>query len=68
MPSARARWAAWRANCEWSYDDENRLSRVTVTNAWKTEFVYDGLGRRRVRAEYLWFNVAPAGLKGFRIC
>ncbi len=38
------------------YDDENRLTRITLTNNWETEFVYDGLSRRRVRNEYLWFN------------
>jgi RHS repeat-associated protein len=34
------------------YDDLNRLIRITVTNAWKAEFVYDGLGRRRIRRDY----------------
>ena len=37
------------------YDDENQLTRVTVTNAGGltlSEFVYDGLFRRRVRKEY----------------
>ncbi len=37
------------------YDDENQLIRVTATNAWKSEFVYDGKMRRRVRREYTWF-------------
>ncbi len=36
------------------YDDENELIRVTVTNAWKSEFAYDGKLRRRVRKEYTW--------------
>jgi RHS repeat-associated protein len=36
------------------YDDENQLIRVTVTNAWKSEFVYDGKMRRRIRREYKW--------------
>jgi RHS repeat-associated protein len=36
------------------YDDENQLVRVTVTNAWKSEFVYDGKMRRRIRHEYTW--------------
>ena len=26
------------------YDDENELIRVTLTNGWKNEFVYDGKG------------------------
>ncbi|MDA1277551.1 MAG: hypothetical protein O2960_26415 [Verrucomicrobia bacterium] len=42
------------------YDDENQLVRVTVTNAWKTEFVYDGLRRRRSRLESTWLNGAWA--------
>ncbi len=36
-----------------AYDDENRL--VDVQNpiaAWETQFVYDGLGRLRIRREY----------------
>jgi RHS repeat-associated protein len=40
------------------YDDENQLSRITATNSWKSEFTYDGLGRRRTRTEYVWFGSA----------
>src|SRR5262249_48460893 len=36
------------------YDSENRLTNVYVPNAWSTEFVYDGLGRRRIIREYAW--------------
>ncbi|MDB6068189.1 MAG: type secretion protein Rhs [Pedosphaera sp.] len=36
------------------YDDENELIRVTVTNAWKSEFTYDGRLRMRVRKEFTW--------------
>lgn len=36
------------------YDDENQLVAVMVSNAWKSEFAYDGLMRRRVRREYTW--------------
>src|ERR1051326_7905056 len=36
------------------YDDENQLIRVTVTNATKSEFTYDGKMRRRIRKEYAW--------------
>jgi RHS repeat-associated protein len=36
------------------YDDENQLTNVTVTGAWKTDWVYDGLGRRRIRREFTW--------------
>jgi RHS repeat-associated protein len=41
-----------------SYDDENQLTRVTVTNSWRSEFVYDGKFRRRIRKEYSWINSA----------
>jgi RHS repeat-associated protein len=36
------------------YDDENQLIRVTETNAWKSEFTYDGRFRRRIRKEFTW--------------
>jgi RHS repeat-associated protein len=36
------------------YDDENQLTSVTVANAWRSEFDYDGLLRRRIRREYTW--------------
>ena len=38
----------------YEYDDANQLVRVTVTNGWKAEFAYDGLGRRRVAKDYSW--------------
>jgi len=38
------------------YDDENQVTRVTVTNSWKSEFTYDGKFRRRVRKEFSWQN------------
>ena len=34
------------------YDDENQLIRITEPGAWKSEFAYDGLMRRRIRREY----------------
>jgi len=37
-----------------TWDDENQLIVVVVTNATKSEFSYDGKLRRRVRKEYLW--------------
>src|SRR5258705_474714 len=40
------------------YDDENQLSRITATNAWKSEFAYDGKMRRRIRREFNWQNSA----------
>ena len=39
-----------------SYDDENQLTSVTVSNAWRSEFSYDGLLRRKVRKEYAWLG------------
>ncbi len=36
------------------YDGLNELIRVTVTNIWKTEYDYDGLGRHHDRREYVW--------------
>jgi RHS repeat-associated protein len=36
------------------YDDENQLIRVTETDSWKEEFVYDGQLRRRVEKDYTW--------------
>ncbi len=41
-----------------AYDDENQLTRITVTNSWKSEFTYDGKMRRRIRREYSWRNSA----------
>jgi len=43
-----------------SYDDFDQLTSVTVTNAWRSEFKYDPLGRRRARTEKLWRNGAWA--------
>jgi len=40
------------------YDDENQLIRITESNAWKSEFTYDGKMRRRIRKEYLWSGSA----------
>jgi len=37
-----------------AYDDENELSAVWVSNQWKSQFVYDGKMRRRIRQEYTW--------------
>jgi RHS repeat-associated protein len=40
----------------YDYDDANELVRVTVARGWKSEFAYDGLGRRRITREYAWDN------------
>ncbi len=36
------------------YDDENELIRVTATNSFKKEYVYDGKMRLRIRKEFSW--------------
>jgi RHS repeat-associated protein len=36
------------------YDAENQLTNAYVPNAWRSEFKYDGLNRRRIRKEYTW--------------
>ena len=41
-------------NRNFSYDDENQLISVWVTNNWKSDFVYDGRMRRRIRFESNW--------------
>jgi RHS repeat-associated protein len=41
-----------------SYDAEDRLTNIVVSNAWRTTLAYDGLGRRRIRREYTWTNSA----------
>jgi YVTN family beta-propeller protein len=35
-------------------DDENELTSVWVTNTWRSDFLYDGKMRRRIRREYTW--------------
>ena len=42
------------------YDDENQLVRITEPNAWKSEFTYDGMMRRRITKEYAWVGGAWA--------
>jgi RHS repeat-associated protein len=36
------------------YDDENQLLSVTVSNAWQSQYVYDGLNRRRIAKDLSW--------------
>ena len=36
------------------YDWENQLTNVYVSGQWRSEFVYDGLLRRRVRKGFTW--------------
>jgi RHS repeat-associated protein len=40
----------------YTYDCADELTAVTLTNGWKTGYVYDGLGRRRIRKDYTWTN------------
>jgi hypothetical protein len=41
-----------------TYDDENRLTGIVVSNEWKAEFVYDGKMRRRIERNYRWQSSA----------
>jgi RHS repeat-associated protein len=41
-----------------NYDDENQLTRVTLTNQFKKEFVYDGVSRLRIKREFNWIGSA----------
>lgn len=41
-----------------AYDDENQLTSVWVTNVWRSDFVYDGLMRRRIKRDYTWLSGA----------
>ncbi len=40
--------------CTFQYDDENQLTNVWASNAWKSAFAYDGLHRRRAETNYIW--------------
>jgi RHS repeat-associated protein len=42
------------------YDDENELIQVSVSNAWMSQFQYDGKMRRRLRKEFTWRSGAWA--------
>ena len=44
------------------YDEENRLTRVTVEGTGRSDFVYDALGRRRKAREYGWENQGRSAL------
>ena len=37
-----------------SYDDENQLVEVAIPGQAKSDFFYDGLGRRRIAQDYVW--------------
>ena len=36
------------------YDDANQLLSVTVSNSWQSQYVYDGLNRRRIAKDLSW--------------
>ena len=40
----------------YGYDDENELISAETATNWRTEWVYDGRGRVRVRKEYTWIS------------
>lgn len=40
------------------YDTENELTNVFVPNQWRSSFVYDGLGRKRIVRDYSWLSSA----------
>ncbi len=60
--SGNRTWKGWSSGTlEYAWDDENRLIRVQTDTyytpeyyRWRTEFVYDGRGRLRVRRDYAW--------------
>jgi len=37
-----------------AYDSENQLTNVFVPSQWRSDFVYDGLNRRRIEHDYNW--------------
>jgi YD repeat-containing protein len=39
-----------------TYDDVDQLTAVQVANVWRSDFVYDAFGRRRIRREKVWKN------------
>jgi RHS repeat-associated protein len=43
-----------------SYDAENQLTNVNVAGQWRSDFFYDGLGRRRIERDYAWQSAAWA--------
>jgi len=41
-----------------AYDAENQLTNITLAGSWKSDFVYDGLNRRRIARDYSWSGSA----------
>ena len=40
----------------YGYNAENHLISVDTASNWRTEWVYDGRGRLRIRREYTWMS------------
>jgi RHS repeat-associated protein len=40
------------------YNAENQLTNITVSASWKSDFVYDGRGRKRIQKDYTWTGSA----------
>jgi len=40
------------------YDCENQLTNITLAGNWRSDFLYDGLNRRRIERDYEWTNSA----------
>ena len=36
------------------YDSENQLTNITLPGQWRSDFVYDGLNRRRIARDFAW--------------
>ena len=56
----------WDGLIAYGYDPANELTSATVTNCWRTQYQYDGLGRRRVRTDYAWLGRAWVPTNGVR--
>ncbi len=41
----------------YAYDDENRLTAITNSGSWASQFTYDGLGRLRSRLDYTFVSM-----------
>ncbi len=37
-----------------AFDAENQLPNITMAGSWKSDFVYDGLNRRRIARDFAW--------------
>ena len=37
-----------------AYDADNQLTNVTLAGSWRSDFVYDGMNRRRIERDFVW--------------